>query len=96
MNILVAYDVNTEERAGQKRLRLVAKACKAFGQRVQDSVFECSITPTDMEKLRQRLLKIIDKDEDSLRIYTLPGNREKLVEVHGRDLYVDFSDPLVI
>lgn len=96
MNILVTYDVSTEEKAGQKRLRLVAKACKAFGQRVQDSVFECTVSSADMERLRQRLLKIIDLEQDSLRIYTLPGDREKLVEVFGRDLYVDFSDPLII
>jgi len=96
MNILVTYDVNTQTQEGARRLRQVAKACEGFGQRVQDSVFECSIGPPDMERFRVRLLKIIDKSSDSLRIYRLAGNREEVVEVHGRDLYRDLSAPLIV
>ena len=96
MNILVAYDVNTQTPAGARRLRQVAKACEGFGQRVQDSVFECSISPVDMERFRVRLLRIIDVGADSLRIYRLHPNREEVVEVHGRDLYRDFSAPLIV
>ena len=96
MNILVAYDVNTQSKEGARRLRKVAKICEGFGQRVQDSVFECSIGLTDMERFRIRLLKVIVTQEDSLRIYKLPSNREEVVEVHGRDLYIDLSDPLII
>ncbi len=96
MNVLVAYDVNTQTPAGAKRLRQVAKACEGFGQRVQDSVFECSISPSDMERFRAKLLKIIHPQEDSLRLYRLHPHREEVVEVHGRDLYRDFSAPLII
>ncbi len=96
MNFLVAYDVNTETPEGRKRLRLIAKACEGFGQRVQDSVFECSLGGADMERFRIRLLKIIDARHDSLRIYKLHPQREEVVEVHGRDLYRNFSDPLII
>jgi CRISPR-associated protein Cas2 len=96
MNILVAYDVNTQTSAGARRLRMVAKACLGFGQRVQDSVFECTITAEDMERFRARLLKIIVVSEDSLRIYRLHPNREEGVEVHGRDLYRDYNAPLII
>ena len=96
MNILVAYDVNTQTRAGVKRLRMVAKACLGFGQRVQDSVFECTISGTNMELFRIRLLKIIDTDEDSLRIYRLHPDRENVVEVHGRDLYRDYNAPMIV
>ena len=96
MNILVAYDVNTQTAAGAKRLRQVARACEGFGQRVQDSVFECTITPADMERFRVRLLKIIDVAQDSLRIYRLHPNREEVVEVYGRDLYRDYNAPLII
>jgi len=96
MNILVAYDVNTETKEGQKRLRQIAKACEGYGQRVQHSVFECSIAAIEMEQLRVRLLGIMDVRLDSLRIYRLHPQREEVVEVHGRDLYRDFSAPLVI
>ena len=96
MNLLVTYDVNTQTPAGARRLRQVAKACEGFGQRVQDSVFECSISPSDMERFRVKLLKIISVQEDSLRIYRLHPHREDVVEVHGRDLYRDFSAPLII
>lgn len=96
MNILVAYDVNTQTSAGARRLRQVAKTCLGFGQRVQDSVFECTIVETDMERFRARLLKIIDPVQDSLRIYKLHARREEVVEVHGRDLYRDYNAPLII
>lgn len=96
MNILVAYDVNTQTPAGVRRLRQIAKVCLGFGQRVQDSVFECSIGHSDMERFRAKLLKIILVKEDSLRIYKLHPNREEVVEVYGRDLYTDFSAPLII
>lgn len=96
MNLLVAYDVNTETKEGRKRLREIAKACEGFGQRVQNSVFECSISDTDMERFRQRLLKIMDVRLDSLRIYRLHSHREEVVEVYGRDLYRDLSAPLIV
>lgn len=96
MQILVAYDVNTQTKEGVRRLRQVAKACKGFGQRVQFSVFECSLSEAHMERFRSKLLKIIDTEQDSLRIYRLSGSREEVVEVHGRDLYRDYNDPLIV
>lgn len=96
MNILVCYDVNTLTPAGRKRLRRVARCCKDYGQRVQFSVFECTVSDARLEKLRQRLLKEFDPEEDSLRIYFLGPKREEVVEAHGRDHYVDFTAPLVI
>lgn len=77
-------------------MRLVAKACEGFGQRVQYSVFECTLSEMQLLRLRVKLLKIIDRAEDSLRIYTLHGRREEVVEVHGRDLYVDPHDPFIV
>ena len=96
MNILVAYDVNTQSPEGARRLRKVAKVCEGFGQRVQDLVFECSVGPADMERFRDRLLKIIAVQQDSLRIYRLHSRREEVVEVHGVDLYRDLSEPLIV
>jgi CRISPR-associated protein Cas2 len=88
--------VTTRTPAGARRLRKVAKICEGYGQRVQDSVFECIVGPADMEMFRARLLKVIVPLEDSLRIYTLHARREDVVEVHGRDLYRDLRLPLII
>ena len=95
MNLLVAYDVNTTTREGARRLRRVAKACEAFGQRVQYSVFEVTVNAVQKERLRTRLLGIINSEEDSLRIYTLRERREECLEAYGRDAYVDFKGPLI-
>lgn len=96
VDILVAYDVNTETKEGQRRLRRVARVCTGFGQRVQKSLFECRVTQAQLEELEARLVKIIDGKKDSLRIYILPGDRNRLVRVHGIDHYIDFEDPLIV
>lgn len=95
MNILVAYDVNTETNAGKRRLRKVATICKNYGQRVQFSVFECQVNEAQYETLRGQLVSIIDKKLDNLRFYKLPTSREKSVEAHGIDHYTNFDEPLI-
>lgn len=95
-DMLVTYDVNTETKEGRQRLQKVAKVCEGYGQRVQKSVFECSLTDVLLTIMKQKLLKIIDLDQDSLRFYQLPGGRDNCVECYGRDTYRDFQDPLVI
>lgn len=69
--VLVTYDVNTETPAGRKRLRHVAKLCVDYGQRVQNSVFECSVTPAEFVDIKHRLTQIIDEKTDSIRFYLL-------------------------
>ena len=96
MDILVSYDVNTLTKAGRARLRRVAKICEGHGQRVQLSVFECSVNDAQMETLRHLLTKTICPAEDSLRIYQLRGKREDVVEAHGQDCYIDFHQPLIV
>lgn len=95
LNILVTYDVNTETKAGRRRLRRVATICKDYGQRVQFSVFECRVEESGYEEIKHRLTKTMNPDEDSLRIYRLPGDRAKAVETYGIDRYISFEDPLI-
>ncbi|MCL2717791.1 MAG: CRISPR-associated endonuclease Cas2 [Lachnospiraceae bacterium] len=83
MFVLVAYDVNTESDAGKKRLRKVAKTCQNYGQRVQNSLFECSIDYGSFLKLKRELEMIIDKNKDSLRYYNLGKNWDSKVEHIG-------------
>jgi CRISPR-associated protein Cas2 len=89
MEVLVAYDVSTESRAGRRRLRRVAKACEGYGQRVQQSVFECALTEVQLERLLRRLLAEIEPAEDSLRVYRLVEPRERHVWTYGVDRRID-------
>jgi len=96
MLVLVSYDVTTADRAGQKRLRRVAKVCKNFGQRVQYSVFECMVDPAQWTVLRQNLVDEIDPRKDSLRFYFLGANWKRRVEHVGAKETFDQEGPLLI
>jgi len=96
MDVLIAYDVATETPTGQRRLRKVAKLCVAHGQRVQKSVFECTLTDVQLEGLLQRLLQVIDDNEDSLRVYRLREPRDRYVRIYGIRPGVDFNAPLIV
>lgn len=74
MLVVITYDVNTQDKAGQKRLRKVAKCCVNYGQRVQNSVFECVADSAKIEQIKAELVKLINLEKDSLRFYYL-GNK---------------------
>ena len=95
MLVLITYDVRTENKAGQKRLRDVAKTCENYGQRVQYSVFECLVDPDQWVKIKQRLIDQIKGDEDSLRFYFLGKNWKLKVEHIGVKTAYDPEGPLV-
>jgi CRISPR-associated protein Cas2 len=95
MMVLVTYDVSTESREGQRRLRRVARACLDYGQRVQYSVFEIEVDPAQWAVLRDRLCTIIEPNVDSLRFYFLGANWRRRVEHVGSKPVVDLSDPLL-
>lgn len=94
MFVLVTYDVATTTREGRRRLRQVAKVCVGFGQRVQNSVFECQIDPTQWARLKLRLLDLYREEEDSLRFYFLGSNWRHRVEHYGTKASVDREGPL--
>ena len=83
MMILLTYDVNTTHEAGARRLRQVAKACEAYGVRVQQSVFELVLEPAQYVTLKGRLDDIIDKEQDSVRFYNLGANGKRRIETLG-------------
>ena len=83
MLVLITYDVNTETASGKKRLRKVAKECQNYGQRVQNSVFEADLDYSSFLKLKEKLMDLIDNEEDSLRFYYLGNNWERRVEHIG-------------
>lgn len=83
MLVLITYDVCTENPKGKKRLRKVAKECTNYGQRVQNSVFECVMDAAKCREVKEKLLNIISKDEDSIRFYYLGNNYKTKVEHYG-------------
>ena len=96
MFILVTYDVSTVEKAGQRRLRRVARVCEDYGVRVQKSVFECQVGQKEWVSLRDRLLREIKDSEDSLRFYFLDEKAAQRIEHHGVDKPVDLTEPLIL
>ena len=83
MLVLITYDVNTEDAGGRRRLRKIAKECVNYGQRVQNSVFECLVDPAQCRKLQHSLCSIMDEERDSLRFYYLGNNYETKTEHFG-------------
>ena len=96
MYILVTYDVDTTDKSGQRRLRRVAKACLDYGQRVQNSVFECELTEVQLCILKDRIKDIIDNSLDSIRIYHLNRNENRSVEVIGVETSFDVKETIII
>ena len=95
MLVLITYDVRTDTANGKKRLRKVAKECCNYGQRVQNSVFECVMDAAKCREVKDKLLKIIDRDEDSIRFYYLGNNYKTKVEHYGVKESLDMEGVLL-
>lgn len=95
MLVLITYDVNTENAAGRSRLRKVAKQCVNYGQRVQNSVFECNMDAAKCRQVKAILENIIDKEKDSLRFYYLGDNYKNRVEHIGAKPGFDVTETLI-
>ena len=96
MLVIITYDVNTEDAAGRKRLRRIAKECVNYGQRVQNSVFECLLDAAQCRMLQAKLCSIMDAERDSLRFYYLGKRYEKKIEHFGCKAGYRPEEPLII
>ncbi|WP_159886480.1 CRISPR-associated endonuclease Cas2 [Paenibacillus puerhi] len=96
MLVLITYDVSTSTKEGRRRLSQVAKTCVNYGQRVQNSVFECILDATQFRKLRYELEAMIDKETDSLRFYNLGDNYKSKVQHVGAKESYDMESPLIL
>ncbi|MCE5300354.1 MAG: CRISPR-associated endonuclease Cas2 [Spirochaetia bacterium] len=96
MMVLITYDVKTESEGGPKRLRKIAKVCENYGQRVQNSVFECLVDPEQFVVLRDKIEKIMDKKDDSVRYYFLGSNWHRRVEHVGAKETYDPEGPMIV
>ena len=96
MLVLITYDVNTETAAGRRRLRQIAKQCVNYGQRVQNSVFECLLDTAQCKQLQASLLRIMDKNLDSLRFYYLGKRYENKIEHFGCKATYMPEEPMIL
>ncbi|GIP22858.1 CRISPR-associated endonuclease Cas2 [Paenibacillus sp. J22TS3] len=96
MLVLITYDVSTSTREGRRRLSQVSKKCLSYGQRVQNSVFECILDSTQFRKLKYELEELIDEETDSLRFYNLGDKHKSKVEHFGAKPSYDMEGPLII
>ncbi|MBR1432380.1 MULTISPECIES: CRISPR-associated endonuclease Cas2 [Ruminococcus] len=96
MMVLVSYDVSTSDAKGRSRLRKVAKECQNYGQRVQNSVFEIDTDYGTFLKVKDKLLKLIDESQDSIRFYYLGNNWQRRVEHYGAKETYDPEGVLIV
>ncbi len=96
MYILITYDVDTTSKEGARRLRCVAKACMDYGQRVQNSVFECKVTDAQLCILKNAINNIIDIKKDSVRVYYLSRNEDRRADVLGKETAYNVIDVMII
>ena len=96
MLVLITYDVRTEHAAGRKRLSKIAKVCTNYGQRVQNSVFECDLDAAQYVLVKQQLLQLMNKEEDSIRIYHLGNQYQKKIESYGCKQSYDPEGTLIL
>lgn len=95
MLVLITYDVSTQDAQGSKRLRKVAKVCVNYGQRVQNSVFECLLSPAELCIVKNQLFNIMDSQKDSLRIYSLGKNYKTRIEHYGAKQTYSPEEPMI-
>ena len=96
MLVLISYDVSTQDAAGRRRLRLIAKQCVNYGQRVQNSVFECLLDAAQLRALQAKLCGIMDKEKDSLRFYNLGDRYQTRIEHFGAKPGYEPSETLIL
>lgn len=95
MMVVVSYDINTESKSGQRRLRHVAKICLDYGQRVQNSVFECKVNSMQLELMKERLLDEIDDSQDSLYFFNLGKNYKNRIKSYGIKDVINLESPVI-
>jgi len=96
MFIVICYDVETTNAQGRRRLRKIAKICESHGQRAQKSVFECKMDESLYIKFEHKLLSVMDKNSDSLRIYILDEFSVKKIKNFGKAKLIDYEEPQII
>jgi CRISPR-associated protein Cas2 len=96
MLYLITYDVETASPQGAKRLRQVARLCQNYGQRVQNSVFECLLDEVTLVRLKHDIGQIIDQKSDSVRFYNLGKNWNRKVDMIGKVTSYNMEEELII
>ena len=79
MFVILVYDV------GEKRVAKALKICRKYLHWVQNSVFEGEISKANLVKLKKELDMLIDKEEDSVILYTFRSQKYTGREIMGKE-----------
>ena len=96
MMVLLTYDVDFSTHEGAKRLRKVAKICERYGVRVQNSVFEMIVDPTQLLMVKTKITEVIDESKDSIRIYNMGSKWNNKIEKIGAEKRFSQDDALIL
>lgn len=96
MLVIVTYDISVCDNAGKKRLRQIAKICQNYGQRVQNSVFECQVDTVQLLEMKQKILEFYDETKDSIRFYNLGKKYELKISHYGIKPVLDLDEDAII
>lgn len=94
--VLITYDVDFSRTEGAKRLRKVSKICQKYGVRVQNSVFEMIVDPTQLTQVKAAIKQAIDQNLDSIRIYHLGSKWDRKIETIGLEKGFSQDEPLIL
>ena len=75
MYVILVYDINLENKEGQKALRSVYKICKKYLVHIQNSVFEGELLESQLLKLKSELKTYIRDDKDSVIVFKSRNQR---------------------
>ena len=88
MKVILIYDISLIEKKDQKRLTKVMKVARRYLHHIQKSVFEGELTYGKLKRLEYEILNIVDRNRDSVIIYTLPDsvNFERRILTNIKDM----------
>lgn len=72
MKVIFIYDIELKDKKAQRRLSKVKKIARKYLTHIQKSVFEGELTEAQVLKMENEILKVIDKDKDSIIFYLIP------------------------
>ena len=96
MDVVIAYDIATTTRAGQRRLTKISGVCERYGVRVQYSLFECRLSEARFVKLRAELEEVIDPRVDRVLLYRFEGSLQNAKVALGAAVSRDLSQPWIV
>ncbi len=88
--VVVSYDIKDDRRRNK-----LSKELLNYGKRVQFSVFECNLTQIEINDMEKRIKKIVNVEEDSVKIYILDMASKLRSKSIGTKRFTEDEDYLI-